>query len=247
MSGPVYHRDLIQGSDEWLAERCGLLTASEMRFIVTPPPKPETRVKKNGEPYKQREWEPCAENDKERAHLWELLSQRISGYVEPQYIGSDMLRGIDDEIEARIQYDKHFARVTECGFITNDKWGFTIGYSPDGLIGTAGAIECKSRRQRFQVETIATGAVPEEYVMQLQTGLLVSEREWIDFVSFSGGLPMFVLRVHPDPVIQAAIIDAAAAFEQRIDEKAREYHAALATMPKLIPTERKIEQEMFHS
>lgn len=35
-SGPVYHRDLGQGTEQWLEARCGLPTASEMKFIVTP-------------------------------------------------------------------------------------------------------------------------------------------------------------------------------------------------------------------
>lgn len=34
--GPVYHTNLVQGSDEWLAQRCGLLTASEMKLVITP-------------------------------------------------------------------------------------------------------------------------------------------------------------------------------------------------------------------
>src|SRR3546814_5887126 len=34
--GLVYHTDLIQGSEEWLQARCGLLTASEMKLIVKP-------------------------------------------------------------------------------------------------------------------------------------------------------------------------------------------------------------------
>lgn len=225
-AGPVFHRDLIQGSDEWLQQRCGLLTASEMGKILTPTLK-------------------VADNDKTRAHVWELLAQRLQGYVEPHYVSDDMIRGHDDEIEARSLYAKHHAPVTEVGFITNSKWGFTIGYSPDALVGDNGLIECKSRRQRFQIETIATNAVPSEYMMQLQTGLLVSEREWIDFVSFSGGLPMFVTRVEPDPVVQDAIIEAASAFEARLAEKERDYRASVAAMRVLINTERKIEQEMF--
>lgn len=221
-----YHADLIQGSEEWLQQRCGLLTASEMCRILTPTLKQ-------------------ANNDKSRAHEWELLFQRLTGHVEPHYVSDDMLRGHDEEIEARIQYDKHFAPVTEVGFITNDQWGFTIGYSPDGLIGDDGLIECKSRRGKYQVQTIAEDAVPEEYVLQLQTGLLVTGRKWIDFISYSGGLPMFVKRVEPDPLIQGAIVAAATAFELRLAEKEREYRASLLAMPKLIETERKIEQEMF--
>ncbi|OYW84574.1 MAG: hypothetical protein B7Z20_10575, partial [Sphingobium sp. 32-64-5] len=33
-TGPTYHGDLLQGSDEWLQTRCGLLTASEMKLII---------------------------------------------------------------------------------------------------------------------------------------------------------------------------------------------------------------------
>jgi hypothetical protein len=186
-----------------------------------------------------------ASNDKERAHLYELLAQRISRFVEPSYIGDDMLRGMEDEIEARSLYAEHFAPVEEVGFITNDKWGFTLGYSPDGLVGDDGLIECKSRRQKFQIETIISRAVPADYALQLQTGLLVSERAWCDFISYSGGLPMAVIRVFSDEVMQDAILSAAEAFEARISEKLAAYQDALASDARLIPTTRRIEMEMM--
>lgn len=221
-----YHPDLVQGSDEWLAARCGLLTASSMKLILTPTLK-------------------IASNDKERAHLYELLAQRITGYVEPQYVSDDMLRGQSDEVEARILYAEKYAPVHDMGFITNSEWGFTLGFSPDGLVGDDGFIECKSRRQRFQVETIINNEMPDDYMMQIQTGFLVSRRKWADFISYSGGLPMATIRVWPDPEIQDAIIKAASAFEAKLAEKLEQYRAALASKARLIPTERKVEMEMF--
>jgi hypothetical protein len=225
MTHITIHNDLIQGSDEWLAARCGLLTASEMKLIVTPTLK-------------------IAANEKERAHLWELMAQRITSYVEPHYISDDMLRGQDDEITARDLYSERYAPVDEVGFITNNRWGFTLGYSPDGLVGIDGLIECKSRRQKFQIETIVTNAVPVEHFIQCQAGLLIAEREWLDFISYSGGLPMAVIRVHPDPVAHEAIVNAAGEFERRLAEKLALYHEAVATR-KMVPTERRVEQEMF--
>ena len=221
----TYHNDLIQGSDAWHALRCGKLTASEMKLIITPTLK-------------------VADNDKTRAHVWELLAQRLTGYVEPQYVSDDMLRGQEDEFYARQAYEANHAPVQQVGFITNDRWGFTIGYSPDGLVGDDGLIECKSRRQKYQIQTIAEDEVPAEYMIQLQTGMLVADRQWVDFISYSGGLPMFVKRVHADPDIQAAIVNAAVAFEQRLAEKEQDYRASLAAMAKVIETERRIEQEM---
>ena len=223
----IYHPEVTQGSDEWLAMRCGLLTASEMKHVITPTLK-------------------AANNDKTRAHLYELLAQRITRYVEPMYVSDDMLRGVEDEFYARQAYAEHHAPVEQVGFITNDRWGFTIGYSPDGLVGKDGLIEVKSRCQKYQVQTIIEnltgGTIPADYVMQAQTGLLVSEREWLDFISYSGGLPMAVVRVWPDDAVQGAIIEAAAAFEANLAECLEIYRSASVG---LIPTERRIEQEMF--
>ena len=246
----TYYDDLIQGSEEWHEARRGILTASEMRLIISAPPPEETRIKKNGEPYKQREWKPIADNDACRAHLYELLGQRITGYVEPHYMSDDMARGHQDEIEARDLYSKMIAKVKPCGFITNDKWGFKVGYSPDGLVGDDGLIECKSRRQKFQVETIIThhltGDIPADFIIQCQTGLAVAEREWVDLVSYSGGLPMRVMRVYPMPEIQKTIIEAAEAFEKRLAERLEVYVEAInSSIGGNFPTERKIEMEMF--
>ncbi|QXE86002.1 YqaJ viral recombinase family protein [Geomonas nitrogeniifigens] len=225
-----YHSDIIQGSDEWLALRRGILTASEMKLIITSALK-------------------VADNDKTRAHVYEIAAQRITGHVEPCYISDDMMRGFDDEIRARNLYNDRFAPVKEMGFITNDKWGFTIGYSPDGLVGDDGAIECKSRRQKFQIQTIVENVpadtIPADYVIQHQTGLLVSEREWIDFISYSGGLEMVTVRVYPDPKIQEAIIAAATAFEKKVQEVIDAYRDITSKSEWLIPTERHIEQEIM--
>lgn len=225
----AYHKEVTQGSDEWHALRCGLLTASEMKLIITPTLK-------------------TASNEKERAHLYELLAQRITEYVEPSYISDSMLRGQEDEIEAVFEYGKNYAPVETVGFVTNDKWGFTIGYSPDGLVGDDGQVECKSRNQKYQIRTLVE-CVPDcidtEFIIQVQTGLLVTERDWCDLVSYCGGLPMATVRVFPDEKIQSAIIEAATAFENRLAAARDKFNAVLASKARLIPTVRKIHEEMI--
>ncbi len=226
----VYHDAFEQGSEQWLQARAGLLTASSVKLIMTPTLK-------------------MASNDKERQHLYELLAQRITGHVEPHYVTDDMLRGHSDEILARAKYADMFAPVIECGFITNSRHGFTIGYSPDGLVAEHGLIEIKSRRQKYQIETLTThylaGECPPDFMLQCQTGLLVSERQWLDLISYSGGLPMCVIRVWPDSKVQAAILEAAAGFEARLSARLAEYQELLATDPRLIPTERTVEEDMI--
>lgn len=218
-----YFPELIQGSEEWFAARLGLLTASEMHLILTPTLK-------------------AAANEKERKHLYELLAQRVTRYVEPSYVGDDMLRGIEDEVDAKLLYSEKYAPVTDMGFVTNDEWGFTIGYSPDGLVGDDGQVEFKSKKQKLHVETVLGGVVPVEHMLQVQTGLLVTGRKWCDFGSYCGGLPFFVARAFPDDAIHDAIINAAEAFEQRLSEKLIQYERAVAG---LIPTERKKYEEII--
>lgn len=225
-----YHPDLIQGSEEWHQARLGLITASEMDLVLTPTLK-------------------VADNKKTRQHVWELAAQRISQYVEPTYIGDAMLRGHEDEILARALYSEHYAPVTETGFCTNDKWGFTLGASPDGLVGEDGMIECKSRIQKYQIQAVVEyyrdGVTPDDFTLQMQTALLVMERDWCDLISYSGGLPMAVMRVEPIPEIQDAIIDACAKFEARINAAIADYHDAVKAMLRVIETERRIEEEMI--
>jgi predicted phage-related endonuclease len=219
----THHPEVIQGSDEWYDLRRGTLTASEMHLIISPKLK-------------------TLSNDKEKTHLFELLAQRANKYVEPQYVSDSMLRGKDEEICARAMYAEKYAPVEESGFVTNDEWGFKIGYSPDGLVGKHGQIECKSRMQKHQTRTIIEGVLPDEYLIQVHTGLLVTGREWCDFVSYCGGMPMWVLRVYPDDKIREAIVDAASAFEDRLEYNWRKYEDAIVG---LFPTERKVEEEMI--
>ncbi|MGE0853322.1 MAG: lambda exonuclease family protein [Hyphomicrobiaceae bacterium] len=223
-----YHPDVIQGSEEWLAARCGMLTASEFERILTPTLK-------------------IAENDKKRAHVWEMAAQRITQHVEPGYISDAMLRGHEDEIEARELYAEHFAPVEMCGFVTNDRWGFTLGCSPDGLVGADGLIEVKSHMQRLQVQAIcgpcASGGIPADVVLQVQGQLLITERKWCDVISYSGGLPMVIMRAHADAEVQSAIVAAAERVEAQIAEVIETFHAVLPNV-RHVPTVRRIEMEM---
>lgn len=224
------HKEMIQGSEEWFAARCGLLTASEMHLIVTPTLK-------------------AASNDKEKSHLYELLAQRITKYVEPSYVSDAMLRGQEDEIYAIELYAKTYAPVERVGFVTNDKWGFTLGYSPDGLVADDGQVECKSRSQKWQIRTLVdyvfANAIDPDFMIQVQTGLLVTERNWCDLTSYCGGLPMATVRVLPDVKVQEAIIAAATAFEARLAAAKEKFDAVMASQARLIPTERKIYEEMI--
>ena len=200
----LHYYDCEQGSDEWLELRRGLITASEMKLLMTP----------NGK---------AANNEKSRAHLYELLAQRISGFVEPHYISDDMLRGIENEQVAREHYESEYGPVAERGFYVLERDGIKIGYSPDGETFDGGLIEIKDRRQHHHVRVILSGEAPEEHMLQMQTGLLVTGKPYIDYVQQCLGLPLMVKRVFPDEVMQAAIWNTCVAAEEKMAEARKQY------------------------
>lgn len=232
------YKDLLQGTEEWYRLRRGMMTASEMKLILSP-------IKLQ-----------YSQSEKERAHLYELAGQRITNYVEPRFEGADMIRGHEDEPTMRALYNDNIAPVEKVGFITNSKWGFTLGYSPDGLVtdprdGSKGAIEGKSRLQKYMVETVALVKPDTDHILQLQTGMLVAELDWIDYCVINllpttapeeaQTMPMAILRVYPDPVIQQAILGAAGVFEEKLKKLVETYHTNLSSSSlRFVPTQRKL-------
>lgn len=175
-----------------------------------------------------------ARNDTSRRCTLTLVAERITGEIEPVWVNDDMLRGQLDEPIARDLYQEHFAKgeeVTTTGFLIRDDYGFSIGASPDGLVGDDGGLEIKCPRAKGHIATILADEVPAQHMAQIQTSLVVSGRKWWDFMSHHGGLRPYVKRVYPDPRWHAAIVDAVAALEQRAEEMVRGYETRTEGLP----------------
>lgn len=205
--------DVEQGTPEWHDVRRGILTASTIGQLITP-----KTVK-------------VAANDSSRALTAQLVAERITGYTEPTFASFDMEQGHMVEPIARDLYSEHYAPATEVGFMTNTFNGYAIGYSPDGVVGTDGLLEIKSRRQKKHLQTILADEVPIENIAQCQVGLLVSGRDWLDYISFCGGMPLYVKRVYPDPVWQTAIVEALTQFEQQTGQMIATYQHRITGAP----------------
>ncbi|MFW7414724.1 lambda exonuclease family protein [Demequina sp. SO4-18] len=213
-----YYMDLEQKSPEWYEARRGIVTASVVGQLVTP-----STIK-------------AASNDKSRAVVWELIAERITGYVYPTFTNDDMARGNLAEIVARDWYSREHAEVVECGFVRMDEdWG-SLGFSPDGLVGTDGFIEIKSPRHKSHLQTVLADEMPNTYMAQVQAGFLVTGRKWADFISWPGGMAPYVKRIFPDPEWHQAIKDVVMSFEARAGADIATYNERTAgmTVPELI-------------
>jgi hypothetical protein len=208
------HPDLEQGSESWLEARRGIITASVVGQLVTP-----QTIKP-------------ASNDKSRALIAQLASERITGRVEDVFVSSDMMRGTLHEPIACDRYaEVNGVELQQVGFCVRDDWGFPLGASPDRLIGVDGGLEVKCPRQKTHIQTVLSGEVPAHNMAQVQACLLVTGRDWWDFVSFSAGLPLWTKRVYPDPKWRDAIITAATTAEHAIQSMVTRWESATEGLP----------------
>lgn len=173
--------DCEQGTEKWLAARCGIPTATGISNIVTP------TGKKSGSylPY-----------------LAELIAESIEGLKE-NYKSEDMARGNELEPFARAAYEFETGNaVIQVGgvYLNADK---DLMISPDGLIpNLRKGLEIKCPQIKTHIKYLLQGGVPQEYLIQVQFALWVTGYETWDFVSYCPEYykqPFYLFTAQRDP------------------------------------------------
>lgn len=195
--------DIVQGSPEWHAIRCGRVTASRVADVIT-------RTKSG--------WGASRAN-----YAAELVAERLTGVPAERYMNAAMAWGSEREPEARAAYEFHAdADVVQVGFVPHPVIAMS-GASPDGLVGSEGLVEIKCPNTATHIETLLGQAVPAKYIMQMQWQMACAGRAWCDFASFDPRLPahmqLFVRRVERDDKLIADLEREIAAFLAEIDER----------------------------
>lgn len=171
--------DHQQGTLEWLEARRGVPTSSEFSSICS-------AVK--------GEYSTGADGHINRL-IGELYDPRFNE-VEP-YMSASMKNGQLLEPQARSYYEwKRSADVQQVGLCLDDKGRF--GCSPDGLVGEEGGLECKCPAAKTHVGYLRAGTLPDAYKQQVHGSLIVTGRDWWDFLSYCEGLPPLLIRVTPN-------------------------------------------------
>lgn len=158
----IYHSH-EQGSEEWLASRSGVITASRFKDV-------RDRLK-NGTPSSK-----CA------GYAAQVAVERIAGRPTDKFFESWQMReGKEQEHFARIAYEVQTGyMVNEVGFITTDDRLF--GYSPDGEIDEDGLLEVKTILSGDVALRVCGHQDLSGYMDQCLGGLWLTGRKWIDLV-----------------------------------------------------------------
>lgn len=172
--------DFAQYSPEWWNVRRGIPTASEFDRILTPA---TGKLSKSADGY-----------------ACQLIGERLSTEYPLTTMNpttAAMERGTAMETAARSWYAVyHGLEVREVGFALSECGRF--GCSPDGLVDGDGGIEIKCPMPHTMVGWLLSGELPNDYKAQVHGSLIVTGRQWWDFVAYCPGLPELVVRVTPD-------------------------------------------------
>jgi putative phage-type endonuclease len=199
----------IQGSDEWIEQRLGKITAS--RFAE------------------------CMKNGRTKgsfsvtidSYLDELVCEHLTGRQASTVKTYAMDWGTRWEPVAR-EYYRTFSKhvVEEVGFVQLGER--LIGGSPDGLCNPQssdfGVIEIKCPLTHMpHLFVVETGEMPEEHFWQVQGNMLITGASWCGFVSYHDEFPpelrLCVVRIDRDESAIAELLVRLNLIEQRLKDR----------------------------
>ena len=166
--------EVQQGSYEWHQLRMGKITS--------------TRLKK-------------AMSKDNLSLVDELIAEEETGLPDDDgFVSEEMQRGIDLEPLAIAEYERiKGTAVIRYGILQSEKIPM-LCQSPDGYVGTEGAVEVKCPKTKTHVKYIRMGQIPNDYKEQVWTYFLVNpDLKWLDFISYDPRLtkkPIWIHRVH---------------------------------------------------
>ncbi len=194
------HRELDQGSEDWLKIRLGKITASVSDKILTSTGKTSSQA---------------------QALVNSKIAELLTGNMPDNYSNKHMDRGTELEPEARGYVE--FVTGTsfqEIGFMDSEKgWGC----SPDGIneykkIG----LEIKCPSPAIHIAYLRDNKVPSKYLSQIQMSMLVSGYDSWVFCSYSDSIKSLVIKVRRDDAycdaLELALIKLSAQIKREVEE-----------------------------
>lgn len=154
--------DVQQGTEEWLQLRVGKFTGTDGQAIAADGKGLETLV-------------------------FEKAAEVITGKFKPSYTNTDIERGHELEAMARNSYELESGNlVKQVGFVELDEF---TGCSPDGFILEDGMVEIKCKNDANYVRYLYDRKIDPAHNWQIQFNLMVSGRQWCDYVVFNENFP----------------------------------------------------------
>jgi hypothetical protein len=164
-----------QRTDKWHTERLGKFSCSQFHRLI-------------GEPKSKADKEAGNLNEKAMTYIMECVAERLTGKKAKDDFNSKYTDwGVDNEPIAKGIYSKiKEVEIVDSNYIP---YLYNSGGSPDGLICNDGILEIKCPYTITSHLNHKLFDIPEEYYWQCLGYLLITARDWIDFMSYHPDYP----------------------------------------------------------
>lgn len=124
------------------------------------------------------------------------VAEKLGFFPDDNYESPAMARGTELEPIARLEYERQtFSTVKTVFVIPMGDWAC---YSPDGLVGDTGLVEIKCPELPNFLDHLRSAEIPQRYYSQMQWGLMVTGRDWCDYVVYHPEYELQITRVNRD-------------------------------------------------
>lgn len=152
--------------EEWLRKRLGKITCSRFGDLMGSGRSKDALFSQTGYSYLRR-----------------IVAERLGSWYSVSARAMDW--GNENESKAIAEYAKRFEWDVDNTPFQYFAYTDDIGGTPDGLVCGSGCVEVKCPFDpAVHVNTLLTKEVPSEYEWQPVGHLLVTGRDWCDFISF---------------------------------------------------------------
>lgn len=154
---------------EWFQARIGLVTSSKVHDAITKRQKGGTHDLAGRRNLKMQ-----------------MLAEMATNLTTEHYVSAAMDWGIENEKHARAEYEYRTGRSVEPLGIVMHPTNPRAAATADGLVSPDGILEIKCPETYTHFEYLKSGAIPTEYLDQIdwQMACCGPEIRWCDFVSY---------------------------------------------------------------
>ena len=196
--------EVIQGSPEWFAVRCGKISASRLGDIM-----------------RKTKWGESTYKAKVRL---ELAIERITGKsVSSTVMSQAMYDGVEREPDARTLFEAVTGKeVALCGSFDHPTIVNTSA-SPDGLLrGENAVLEIKCPTHATHAKNLMSETMPKNYIYQVQWQIACTESDYAYFASYHPDFPPELrlkwVRVEKDDSVIKSLEEEIRAFDISIED-----------------------------
>lgn len=203
MTEPIFHFDIVQGTEEWYAIRGGKVTASVVKTLLVSTGRQEEGFGVGA-----------------ITEMYKVIEERITGIPRESFKSKGTDWGHEYESDAVEQYEmNHFKKCAPVGFVELGN----LGCSPDSIVSMGDKIGLEAKCfPKEHMRILLTGIHGKNEYIQCQFNLWVTKFKRWDLIYYHPNLPEIEFLFTPDLTLFERFQDCTDRFDKLVESKIKE-------------------------